>query len=364
MKNAEQRPRYVRLCDVLRHEILIGKYSDRFPSANMLVRRFNISRPTVMRALLDLKREGLLIGRSGSGTYVSASAKSAQGFLGMIIPDRGWNRFFAALSEHIENYAHQTGYTVLKDRHIASSDDFRASQMIELAHEFVEKRVKGVLLEPFDHYEKSDKTTRTILSMLTEAHIPVVLLDRDIVPYPRRSEYDLVGIDNVRAGFIAAEHLISKGAKHIVFQSLPLSSDATIERSIGCGQAVIAHGGKWSKTRTIEFDPSNLKEVKRHYCASNRPDGVVCRNDHVAAILIQSLNTLGIKVPKDIKVVGFDDCQLAEILSPPLTSMRQPADAIATTAFRMLLSRIADPGRESCTCRHDAILIPRRSTAK
>ena len=146
MKEAALQPKHRRIFDVLRHEILLGKYNDRvrFPSEQMLVRRFKVSRPTVNRALLDLKREGLLQGRSGSGTYLSDLAKSDAGFLGLIMPDTGWNRFFAALGRGIEKAVREEGYTLLKETPTGEDDATRAKEMVDFAKELAQRRVRGV----------------------------------------------------------------------------------------------------------------------------------------------------------------------------------------------------------------------------
>jgi LacI family transcriptional regulator len=97
-------------------------------------------------------------------------------------------------------------------------------------------------------------------------------------------------------------------------------------------------------------------------------DAAVCANDHTAAILLQSLERRGIRVPRNIRVVGFDDVRFAAVLSVPLTTIHQPCREIAATAFRAMLERIANPSipprsltlfprlviRESCGAYMDA----------
>jgi LacI family transcriptional regulator len=72
-------------------------------------------------------------------------------------------------------------------------------------------------------------------------------------------------------------------------------------------------------------------------------DACICANDHTAAVLMRSLESIGLNVPKDIRVAGFDDVKYATLLTVPLTTVHQPCRDIATIAFRAMLQRIADP---------------------
>ena len=93
--------KYLTIAEELRREILAGKYASgqRFPSEEMLVRRFRVSRPTVERALRELKREHLLESRAGSGSYLTFTAINAMGSLGIIAPDYRKIDFFTDLCD-------------------------------------------------------------------------------------------------------------------------------------------------------------------------------------------------------------------------------------------------------------------------
>ena len=96
-------PKHRRVYAALRHDILIGKYDkdERFPSEGMLMRRFGVSRITVRQAMADLKNEGFLEARSGSGTYLSALARHATGMIGLVIPDYSSSQFFRRLGDEL-----------------------------------------------------------------------------------------------------------------------------------------------------------------------------------------------------------------------------------------------------------------------
>ena len=100
---SENLPKHRRVYVALRHDILIGKYdaSEKFPSEGMLMRRFDVSRITVRQAMADLKREGFLEARSGSGTYLSTLARHAAGMIGLVIPDYSSSVFFKQLGDEL-----------------------------------------------------------------------------------------------------------------------------------------------------------------------------------------------------------------------------------------------------------------------
>ncbi len=89
-------------------------------------------------------------------------------------------------------------------------------------------------------------------------------------------------------------------------------------------------------------EPDDLKFV-RTLTGKRGLDSIICANDQVAAVLMRSLETVGVRVPHDVRVVGFDDVRYAMLLSVPLTTMHQPRRDIGVIAFRMMMDRIADP---------------------
>jgi DNA-binding LacI/PurR family transcriptional regulator len=94
---------------------------------------------------------------------------------------------------------------------------------------------------------------------------------------------------------------------------------------------------------------------------TSTPDAIVCSNDQTAAILIRTLGHLKRSVPEDIAVVGFDDVEYATLLTPSLTTVRQPCRDISRTAVRTLLQRIEDPQLPPRHIQHPAEVVIRQS---
>ena len=188
-------------------------------------------------------------------------------------------------------------------------------------------------------------------------------MDGDIVTAPARSRYDLVSIDNVGAGERLAAHLMDCGAKAIHFLLRANWVHNVRNRALGVRNAVLANGLRWRPSNVVLADPLDVEAVRRVMSRRPRPDAFVCENDVLAARLLKTLTALGHRVPQDVRLAGFDDVQIARLSSPALTTIRQPCDLIARTAFDRLLSRIARPQQEPLHLVPAAELVVRESTS-
>jgi DNA-binding LacI/PurR family transcriptional regulator len=224
----------------------------------------------------------------------------------------------------------------------------------ELCGRFIEKEVNGVFFAPFEHTTGNEAANRRITERLSHAGIPVVLIDRDICPFPQRSAFDLVGIDNFAGGYLLAEHLIKLGARRLAFVTRPFSATTVDARKAGAGAAMMAHGLAVPRDFLHAGDPSDVKFVCK-LTAGRTHDAVICTNDHTAAQLLQTLTRLDIRTPQNLRVVGFDDVRFATLLPVPLTTIHQPCSDIALTAFHAMRERIANP-----TLPARSLLLPSR----
>lgn len=365
MNDGNASAKYLEIAQTLRREILEGKFEDRdrFPSEEALARRFGASRPTVERALRELKRAGLLEARAGSGFYLTFAARNATGVIGVIAPDYGKIDFFTDLCAAIADAGRAEGYAVLLGDASAPEANDRAGFAVALARAFAARRTAGVLLEPVDLVPDSHEATRKVLDVLAAKNIPVVLLDRDYLPPPGRSAYDLVGIDNFAAGYRLGRHLVEAGARSLRFLTQSDYASTIRARIHGVAQAAIDAGLGWDATHVIETDPADTAAFRRIMRGKGRPDAFVCRNDPLAARLLQTLASLRIKVPGKVRIAGFDDAKIATLLTPPLTTIRQPVAELAATAVASLLQRIREPSLAPRTILLDAPMVARASTA-
>jgi DNA-binding LacI/PurR family transcriptional regulator len=333
-------------------EIIAGKYNQtgRLPSEAQFVKRFEVSRPTVGRALKDLQEQGLIERRRGSGTYIRAekdramSAHAAMPQLGMIVPSLLHTEIFEPLCGELASLARVNDYGLWWGGSAFPGRDSKMTveEAEALCGRFIENGVAGVFFVPFEHQPDRESANRRIAERLRQAGIPLVLLDRDLGAFPNRSGYDLIGVDNFAGGYLLAEHLIKLGARRLAYVMRPLTASTVDARIAGARIAMLAYELEAPQPFIHAGDPTDIKFV-RSFAQSQQLDAVLCTSDHLAAQLLQSLTRLGIRVPQDLRLVGFDDIRFASLLTIPLTTMEQPCRDMAITAFNALRERIKNP---------------------
>src|SRR5579863_1947204 len=225
-------PRYREISRELLTEIAGGRYGPggRLPSEAQLCQKFHVSRPTVARALRELQEQGLIDRRVGSGTYVRASRSAAPApdsrQLGLLVPGLRKIEIFEVICGELAGLArvHEFGILWGGNARPRADADMTTQEAEDLAELFVEKAVAGVFFAPFEHTRDQDPANRRIVEKFLHAGIPLVLLDRDLEPFPHRSPHDLVGIDNFAGGYMLAEHLVKLGARRLAIVTRPLSA--------------------------------------------------------------------------------------------------------------------------------------------
>ena len=354
--------KYTRVYETLKRDILSGKYSSHnpFPSVAMIIRRFAISNLTAVKVLEKLKNDGLVKSYQGRGTFVTNNATSRK--IGLIVPGVACTDFFQPIVSEINQLARKEDYTLLFAEVFSMDREERIHQVLELAADFVKKRVAGVIYEPLAEPGGKDANEH-ILRVFRRARIPVVLIDCDIVPFPQRSEYDVVGVNDVEAGAKIAEHLLSVGAKKIHFLICKLCP-ATYSNRLYGAEAALIKAGRFKKGAVLYAEATDLAALKRHIKKHGKPDAFVCSNDAIAAEFKQTLEKAGQSVPKDVLLTGFADMPVASLMTPPLTTIRQERDQLGGAAFRRLLERIANPELSANEIFFPAPLVVRESTMK
>jgi DNA-binding LacI/PurR family transcriptional regulator len=336
-------PKYQQVYRSLRRQIETGhwKGGDRLPSEADLVRQFGASRITVGRAVRDLQVAGLVERRAGSGTYVRAARSAPALSFGLLLPDLGETEILEPICQGMlgSPLAQEHALVLGSLREGGRSKEERAWQ---LCRQYIDRKVSGVFFAPLELTPSKDEVNQRIADALDQARIPLVLLDRTVLPYPRRGHHDLVGIDNRRAGYVITEHLLRLGARRIAFVALPNTAATVDAREGGYREALYAWNAPVDRALVHRIDPSAADDV-RSIMAAPAPDAIVCANDRTAAHLMRTLLRLGCAIPSDVRIVGIDDAEYAGLLPVPLTTLRQPTRQIGDAALTAMLERVARP---------------------
>ena len=361
-------PRHREISGKLRAEIAAGKYDRdrRLPTEQQLVHRFKLSRPTVARALRDLADEGLIERRAGSGTFLRQPSAGVSGVadrqLGLLIPGLGSTEIFEVICGELAGVARVHDYHLLWGGGAHPRHDISAGveSMQQFCDHFIQKKIRGVFFAPVEHVENKSEINHNMASQLRQAGVAVVLLDRDLGDFGTRSDFDLVSIDNLTGGHMLATHLIKLGCRKPLFVARPLSAQTVILRAAGAREALRMHGIREPDHFLRNGDPSDPRFVES-LDAGRSCDGVICSNDYTAAMLIQTFERMKIRVPRHVRVVGFDDVRYATLLAVPLTTVHQPCREIAITALNAMRDRIADPTAPTRTLMLNPRLVVRES---
>ncbi|MEG9295407.1 LacI family DNA-binding transcriptional regulator [Mangrovibacillus sp. Mu-81] len=235
--------------------------------------------------------------------------------------------YYSELIKGVQDVASTNGYDLIACSSIGGAQ----STAVKFLRE---KRVDGVIILAHNIDDE------TILDSAREG-FPIVVLDRSV----QNDHVVQIEVDNVHGAYMATEYLIDKGSREIAFVSGPYNSHDNERRFKGYKDALLKHGivyrPKWKVSGGFTRE-GGYHATKMLIAQRDVPQAIFYANDEMAIGGIQALNEKNIAVPEDISIIGFDDIQLSEYVSPPLTTMRQPkyeAGALAVHLIFQVLSK-------------------------
>ncbi len=235
--------------------------------------------------------------------------------------------FVAEVVQGIEATAHDYNYTV-----ILCSSGAQPEREIAAVEMLRSKRVDGVIVT-------SSRIGALYLEHLERIGAPIVLINNHNESSGRYTF--TVTVDNRHGGYLATEHLVQLGHRRIAYVTAPADHSSDLDRMAGYREALIAGG--------IEPDPTLIvrgngradggeQALKALIELSQPPSAVFCYNDMTAIGLMHAARQVGLSVPRDMAVVGFDDIPFASYFYPPLTTIAQPKVEMGRLAMKMTLS--------------------------
>ncbi len=358
------RQKYLQLYELLKNDILAGVYKNeqQIPTEIELAGRHKLSRPTVAKALDMLRKEGLIERTSGIGSFVQLNPRNKTLNLALLIPGLGETEIFESICGYMSQLAHTRKFNLIWSGSMQEDAASRKEHIESLARHYIEQKVDGVFFTPLELTQEKDSVNQYIVRLFDEANIPVVLMDRDIVSFPARSSYDLVGVDNFRLAYIMTCHLLSQNCQSLKFLAKPHSAPTVQLRIAGFRQALIDAGKSCSPADIViaaDYDAQFISQLLEQMTSP----GIVCANDTTASRLMHALSDNNYRIPEDVKVTGVDDIKYANYLRVPLTTYKQPCKEIARIAIELMLTRIADTKQPARTVVTDGQLIIRKSTS-
>ena len=266
--------------------------------------------------------------------------------VGVAVSDLG-NQFYANLAAGIEQTLREADYQM-----VLVSDNSDESQELACARTFLAMRAAGVIITPAD---------RSAAALLARSGVHVVEVDRRLADVP----CDAVVLDNERGGRDATSHLLELGHRRIAL--LVADTDWTTDAGRLTG-FVLAHdeAGVHLDERLILPIAFHAPDAEARITAlveEQRPTAIFAANNTLAEHAWQVLRRLGLRLPHDVSLVGFDDVPWMAMVDPGITAVAQPTLEMGRKAAELLLRRSADPVSPRTVETLEPTLIVRGSTA-
>jgi len=280
------------------------------------------TRERVERAMAEL---GFV--RNESARHLRAGSSRT---VGLVVLDIA-NPFFTDVAQGIEQAAEQRDLSLF----LCNSDN-RAERELSYLRRLQQQRVQGILITPVD------PNSPTLQEVARGTHVVIV---------DRVSDADSlcsVAVDDLLGGRLAAQHLLELGHDRIAFVGGPRTLGQVRDRLAGARNALTDAGRDPEDLVVVAIDALTVAEGRAAgqriagIPAADRPTAAFCANDLVALGLLQQCVALGLHVPGDLAIVGYDDIDFAAAAAVPLSSVRQPRAQLGRTAAQLLFDEIAE----------------------
>ena len=257
--------------------------------------------------------------------------------------------FFMEVAAGVEEGAQQAGFTLL----LGNSGESLSKERKYLEG-LIARRVEGVIVAPTHGAQHN-------LDVLGRQGVPTLLIDRRLPGYA----FDVVRGDTFFGGYLLTKHLVDQGYRNITFIGGYLGTSSLIDRLNGYRKAV-DEAGLVERSLPGRYDQASGFELVKRLIQENKkfPDALIAANNMVAVGALLALRKHGLQVPNDVALGTFDDFDVASLLDPFLTVVKQPAFEIGVKATTMLLERIRTPQRPTKELVLPVELVVRRSTQR
>jgi DNA-binding LacI/PurR family transcriptional regulator len=242
------------------------------------------------------------------------------------------NSFFSQVINGIESIAYDRGYNVI----ISQTHESYDREVVDLQY-LSSRSVDGLLISL-----STETSDLSHIKALHEKGLPIVFFDRITEEFNTHK----VVIDNFKGAYDATCHLINSGYKNIAALAGSEYLSITSERLAGFKDALTANNIEIKKDKILHCFYGGMvfteieEAVNKLFSMKQKPDAIFTTSDSLTTGCLKTLIRRGIKVPDDIAVVGFSNTELAELMNPPLTLVRQPANEMGRAATELLLQII------------------------
>ncbi|RBQ07895.1 LacI family DNA-binding transcriptional regulator [Pedobacter miscanthi] len=233
--------------------------------------------------------------------------------------------FFSTIAHFLEEKATLYGYKIL-----FCSTGKEKNKFSELMNVFMQRQVDGYIIATAVGLEDE-------VRLLAASGVPLVLFDRYLHDIPA----DYILVDNFASTFRATEHLINNGYRRCAFIGAETKEQQMIDRIEGYRQAITDHGLDEFILKLNYVKPgSTVAAIQDFLSSSDNIDAVVFGANYITLEGLRALKGATERVRGDLALISFDDFELLELISPTITAIEQPSEAIAQQIMELLMTRL------------------------
>ncbi len=267
--------------------------------------------------------------------------------VGLIVTDIS-NPFYSAIARIVEDRASEKNYTVL-----ISSTDENLDNTGRLVDVLLNKGVEGLILVPCDG-------SKNLVQRLHDSNFPTVLLDRHFPDIDLSSSC----LDNKKATRLATEHLLEQGYKNIALIAYNTEMQHILDRVSGYEEAMKSAGlNRYINVEKVNIlnPKEEIKEALNNLINNKQADGVIFLTNMLATNGLYCLNEMGMKIPEDLAIVGFNGNDAFNLFYSPVTYVKQPLEQIAKASIDILMERIKNNDYKSKVFLEPELIIQQSS---
>ena len=243
--------------------------------------------------------------------------------IGLIIPYL-YDPFFANCAHAVTTVAKEHGYSVI----ITTTDEDPDSEYLQ-AEQMLQRPVDGLVIIPAQHHQS--RLTRAMFG-----RTPVVAFDRPVSD----DSIDVILVRNTAGSKRITEHLIEHGHRRVTFMGLSRRLYTINARFQGYRRAMRDAGLQYDGYFGCDSPDETRRALEDKLGEPNPPTAVFTSNTLATRYVLAALMAMGVNIPQDLALVGFDDFDLADVTAPPLSVVRQPAQEMGRVAVSLLFERI------------------------
>lgn len=354
---------YKTIYNTLKDEIINGVFptGSLLPTEQNMAQEHSVSRPTIAKVYNQLQEEGYIKKKKGLGTIVLYKYTNTTNTFGLLLPGAGESEIFSIINDQLLKQSENGKFNCLWEGATASSADIRRALIETCCDNYIKKKVDGIFFSPLERVPDAYRINQRICEDIKNAGIPLILIDRDILNFPERSEFDIVSLDNFNAGCVMAQHLIDAGCEMIHYCYRPDSASSVNLRLSGVKDVVQKNKLDFNDSNVHCGNPEDIEFVKQIRIIAGKT-GIVCANDSTAAVLMSTLDAIGVKISSDLLVCGYDNMKYSQHLKHSLTTFRQPCEEIANVSVELMMRRVKNKKLVAVAVNLTGEIVPRESS--